>query len=71
MVTSNFLEAIRVSALPIKFYNAGSGEVFGNTVLPATEESPVNPVSPYGSAKSSAMALVRLYREVFGLNGDS
>ena len=66
--TLNLLEAIRFLERPIKFYNAGSGECFGDrTDSPATELTPFNPRSPYAVAKASATYLVSNYREAFGM----
>ena len=66
--TLNFLEAIRFIDRPIRFYNAGSGECFGDTRGdPATEDSPFRPRSPYAVAKASAHGLVANYREAYGI----
>jgi len=62
------LEVLRFINKPIRFYNAGSSECFGDTQFnPATEESPFYPRSPYASAKSSAHWLLQNYREAYGL----
>lgn len=67
--TLNFLEAIRLLNHPIRFYNAGSSECFGDTGLnPATEDTPFHPKSPYAVAKTSAQQLVALYREAYALH---
>ena len=66
--TLNMLEALRFADHPIRFYNAGSGECFGDTGdSPADENTPFHPRSPYAVAKSSAHWLVRNYREAYGL----
>ena len=66
--TLNLLEAIRFMDRPIRFYNAGSSECFGNAgEEPATEETPFQPKSPYAVAKASAHHLVANYREAYGL----
>lgn len=66
--TLNLLEAIRVYGQPIRFYNAGSSECFGNTgYSPANEDTPFNPRSPYAVAKVSAHQLVANYREAYSL----
>lgn len=68
--TLNMLEAIRFVDRPIRFYNAGSSECFGDTQAgPADEETPFHPRSPYAVAKASAHWLVRNYREAYGLYG--
>jgi len=66
--TLNLLEAIRMLELPVKFYNAGSSECFGNTNgEKATEETPFRPRSPYAVAKAAAFWQVANYREAYGL----
>ena len=57
--TLNLLESIRFSGLPIRLYNAGSSECFGETHgVAANEETPFNPRSPYAVAKAAACWLV-------------
>jgi GDPmannose 4,6-dehydratase len=64
----NLLEAIRLSRQPVRFYNAGSSECFGNTgKTPVSETSPFNPRSPYAIAKAATHWTVRSYREAYGL----
>lgn len=64
----NLLEAIRLSDLDIRLYNAGSTECFGDTGnLVANEGSPFNPRSPYAVAKASAFWAVANYREAYGM----
>jgi GDPmannose 4,6-dehydratase len=64
--TLNLLEAIRFLKYPTKFYNAGSGECFGDTGdEPANESTPFRPRSPYAVAKSSAYWLVNNYRQAY------
>jgi GDPmannose 4,6-dehydratase len=65
--TMNLLECIRLLKHPVKFYNAGSSEVFGNTPQPATEYTPYHPRSPYATAKAAAHYAVTNYREAYGL----
>jgi GDPmannose 4,6-dehydratase len=66
--TLNLLEAIRFSKLPIRFYSAGSGEVFGDTGgTPADELTRFAPRSPYAVAKAAAYWSVANYREGYGL----
>ena len=65
--TLNILECIRFLKLPARFYNATSGEVFGNTETPADETTPFRPRSPYGVAKSTAFWTVANYRESYGI----
>lgn len=64
--TLNLLEAIRFLNRPIRFYNAGSSECFGNTYgEPADEDTPFRPRSPYGVAKATAFWEVANYREAY------
>lgn len=64
----NLLEAIRFLDLPVRLYNAGSGECFGNTNGEAADENtPFRPRSPYAVAKAAAFWEVASYREAYGL----
>ena len=66
--TLNFLEAIRFTGAPIKFYNAGSSECFGDIGDRAADETtPFRPRSPYAVAKAAAFWEVANYREAYGL----
>jgi GDPmannose 4,6-dehydratase len=65
--TLNLLEAIRFTDRPIRFYNAGSSECFGDTTEPADERTPFHPRSPYAVAKAAAFWEVANYREAYGL----
>jgi len=66
--TLNLLEAIRFIGAPIKIYNAGSSECFGNTGEQAADETtPFRPRSPYAVAKATAFWEVANYREAYGL----
>lgn len=67
----NILESLRLLKKQVRFCNAGSGEVFGNTTLSAAEEGAFNPRSPYASAKAAAHYAVRNYREAFGLHAST
>jgi GDPmannose 4,6-dehydratase len=66
--TLNLLEAIRFLEQPIKLYNAGSSECFGDTRGETADEStPFRPRSPYGVAKAAAFWQVANYREAYNL----
>jgi GDPmannose 4,6-dehydratase len=66
--TLNLLEAIRFTALPVRFYNAGSSECFGNTCGVAADENTLfHPRSPYAVAKAAAHWEVANYREAYDL----
>lgn len=67
--TLNLLEALRFLNRPIRFYNAGSSECFGDTgTAGADENTPFHPRSPYAVAKSTAHWLVDNYRRAYGLH---
>jgi GDPmannose 4,6-dehydratase len=66
--TLSLLEAIRLSDLEIRFYNAGSTECFGDTKNGvANEGTQFHPRSPYAVAKASAYWTVANYREAYGM----
>lgn len=66
--TLNLLEAIRFTKAPIKFYNAGSSECFGDTGDSAADEfTPFRPRSPYAVAKAAAFWEVANYREAYNI----
>lgn len=65
--TTRLLEAIRVSEVPARFYQASSSEMFGATPPPQDESTPFYPRSPYAAAKVYAYWMVRNYREAYGL----
>jgi GDPmannose 4,6-dehydratase len=66
--TLNFLEAIRLRTKPVRFYNACSGDCFGDTKGgAASETTPFRPRSPYGVAKAASYWAVANYRESYGL----
>jgi GDPmannose 4,6-dehydratase len=66
--TLNLLEVIRFLNRDIRFYSAGSGECFGDTGdVPADENTPFRPRSPYAVAKAAAFWQVANYREAYGL----
>jgi len=66
--TLRWLEMLRDLPAPPRFYHASSSEIFGQPPeSPQDEQTPLNPVSPYGCAKSFATQMVRVYRDSFGL----
>lgn len=68
----NLLENIRLLDKPVRFYNAGSGECYGETgPTGASEEDPFRPRSPYAIAKAAAFWLVANYREAYGLHAST
>jgi GDPmannose 4,6-dehydratase len=68
----NLLEVIRLRKRPVRLYNASSSECFGDTgAIPANENTPFRPRSPYAVAKASAHWLVRNYRESYSIHACS
>jgi GDPmannose 4,6-dehydratase len=62
------LEVVRGASWPIRFYQAGSSEMFGRALeTPQSERTPFNPQSPYAAAKTHAHYLTALYRQAHGL----
>lgn len=65
----NLLEAVRLLKAPIRMYNAGSSEMFGNTGgVPANEDTVFRPCSPYGIAKATSFWQVAQYRDAYGIH---
>lgn len=66
--TITLLEAIRFIGRPMRLYNAGSSECFGDSPEPCDEETPFRPRSPYAVAKATAHWAAANYREAYGLH---
>jgi GDPmannose 4,6-dehydratase len=72
--TLRLLEAIRLLKMEkkIKFYQASTSEIFGNTKVPQNEKTPFNPASPYAISKLFSYWTVINYRNaynIFAVNG--
>lgn len=68
MGTLRLLEMIRDLPTPPRLFHAASSEIFGRPkVSPQDEETPYNPVNPYGCAKAFATQMVSIYRQTYGL----
>lgn len=66
--TLRLLDAIKDSDLDVKFYQAGSSEMFGKVQeTPQKETTPFYPRSPYAAAKVYAHWLTVNYRESYDL----
>lgn len=66
----NVLEAVRVLDMEkkVKIYNASTSEMFsGLEGCKQNENTPKDPVSPYGTAKLYAYQLCKNYRQAFGM----
>tara|TARA_Y100000768_G_C23940257_1_gene664747 strand:+ start:475 stop:1518 length:1044 start_codon:yes stop_codon:yes gene_type:complete len=72
--TLRLLEAIRILKMEkkIKFYQASTSEIFGNTKIPQNEKTPFAPTSPYAISKLFSYWTVINYRNaynIFAVNG--
>jgi GDPmannose 4,6-dehydratase len=69
--TLRLIEAVRDhvthSGRPVRYYQAGSSEMFGGTPPPQNENTPFYPRSPYGVSKVAAHWFAVNYREAYGL----
>jgi GDPmannose 4,6-dehydratase len=66
--TLRLLDAIRDTGLKVKFYQAGSSEMFGKVMeTPQKETTQFYPRSPYACAKVYAHYITLNYREAYGL----
>ena len=62
------LEAIRVSGLTPRYYQASTSELFGRAdEVPQTERTRFHPRSPYACAKAYAFYMTQNYREAYGM----
>lgn len=68
MGTLRLLEILRDCDPTPKFLHTSSSEIFGHpNQQPQNEQTPSRPITPYGTAKSFATDMVRIYRDSFGL----
>jgi len=65
--TMRLLEAVRMSGVDCRFYQASSSEMFGAAPPPQDESTPFHPRSPYGVAKVYGYWATKNYREAYGL----
>jgi GDPmannose 4,6-dehydratase len=61
------LEAVRMSGVECRYYQASSSEMFGAAPPPQDESTPFHPRSPYGVAKVYAYWGTRNYREAYDM----
>lgn len=70
--TVRMLEAVRLSGIKTRFYQASSSELYGATPPPQSEDTPFYPRSPYAAAKLYSFWITKNYREaydMFAVNG--
>jgi len=65
--TLRVLEAIRILRMQsrVRFYQASTSELYGNSPAPQNEQTPFAPRSPYGVAKLYAYWITVNYREAY------
>lgn len=71
--TLRLLEAIRILKMEdrVRFYQASTSEMYGNSQPPQNENTPFAPRSPYGVAKLYAYWITRNYREAYGIHASN
>ncbi len=66
--THHMLSALKELAPRSKFYFAATSEMFGSVLAtPQNEQTPFNPVSPYGVSKVAGFYLTKIFRDAYGL----
>lgn len=71
--TLRLLEAIRILKMEsrVRFYQASSSEMYGDTPPPQDEQSPFRPRSPYAAAKVYGYWITANYREAYGIHASN
>ncbi len=70
--TLNLLEAIKITGVNSKFFQASTAEMYGAVLSkPQNEKTSINPKSPYAISKAAAHYLISNYREVYGIEASS
>jgi GDPmannose 4,6-dehydratase len=71
--TLRLLEAIRILRLEhrVRFYQASTSELYGNSPAPQNETTPFAPRSPYAAAKLYAYWITVNYREAYGMHASN
>jgi GDPmannose 4,6-dehydratase len=71
--TLRLLEAIRILRLEdrVRFYQASTSELFGNSPAPQNETTPFAPRSPYAAAKLYAYWITVNYREAYSMHASN
>ena len=65
--TIRMLEAVRLSGISTRFYQASTSEMFGASPPPQNEQTPFYPRSPYAAAKVYSHHITKNYREAYGI----
>jgi GDPmannose 4,6-dehydratase len=65
--TTRLLEAVRMSKIKTRFYQASSSEMFGAAAPPQSELTAFEPQSPYACAKVYAYWMACNYRDGYGI----
>ncbi len=71
--TLRLLEAIRILRMEqrVRFFQASTSELYGNTPSPQNETTPFAPRSPYGAAKLYAYWITVNYREAYAMHASN
>ena len=70
--TMRLLEAIRLTGVKTRFYQASTSELYGKIQeVPQKETTPFYPRSPYAVAKLYGFWAVKNYREAYGLHASN
>jgi GDPmannose 4,6-dehydratase len=69
--TLRLLEAMRLTGVKCRFYQASSSEMFGSTPPPQSETTGFHPRSPYACAKLFGHNITVNYRESYGVHASS
>ncbi|OLT48654.1 GDP-mannose 4,6-dehydratase [Gordonia sp. CNJ-863] len=65
--STRLLEAVRMSEIACRYYQASTSEMFGASPPPQNEDTAFYPRSPYGAAKVYSYWITRNYREAYGM----
>lgn len=68
---ARLLQIVERQKADTRVYQASSSEMYGNVDGNCSEQTPLNPVSPYGVSKVAAHNLIAIYRQrgIFALGG--
>ncbi|MFN3656957.1 MAG: GDP-mannose 4,6-dehydratase [Pseudolabrys sp.] len=71
--TLRLLEAIRILRMEkkVRFYQASTSELYGNSPAPQNEKTPFAPRSPYAAAKLYAYWITANYREAYAMHASN